>query len=435
MSKLRTALLGTTIASLALTSAAYAGGFSRGTADTDILYEPGTFSMRAGLTYVDPERGYTTINGANAGGSTYTGTYQIPSVAVGFGGELFGCAGTYTEPFAAEGDYTGVSGGGLPRQVSSTQSVSNTDRLNFATASSVSQTRRIDFNTNEFGATCRVSYSADFGRVSFLGGVYAEDFSFEGSSFGTTLAPSRLGPLPVVGTQIDVTSDGEYKTGYRIGAAFEKPELALRAQIMYKSEVVHDDIQGTGTVSVLSSGIPGIAIPGLPPVGAVLPVTSYLSDSTSPQSLTINAQTGIAPGYLLLASFNWTDWSTNKNVVSTIRNAALGINSSSYAPYNWRDGYTGTIGLGHAFTEAIAGAIQLGYDRGVSTGSETTYTDLYTLAAGVSFKGEKFGELRLGGLVGYWTDGEQKISDGAYFNGTVGEDVVYGANASLKITF
>ena len=435
MSKLRTILLGTTIASLALSSAAFAGGFSRGTADTDILYEPGTFSMRAGLTYVDPERGFQTINGASAGDSTYTGTYQIPSVAVGFGSELFGCAGTYTEPFAAEGDYTGVPGGALPQQVSSTQSVSAADRLNFATAASLSRTRRIEFKTNEFGATCRVSYAADFGRVSFLGGVYAEDFHFEGSSFGTTLGPVALGSPAVVGSQVDVSSDGKYKPGYRIGAAFEKPELALRAQIMYKSEVVHDDVTGTGTVKVLSSGIPGFAIPGLPPVGAVLPVTSYLSDSTSPQSLTINAQTGIAPGYLLLASFNWTDWSTNENVVSTIRNSALGINSSSYAPYNWRDGYTGTIGLGHAFTDAISGAVQLGYDRGVSTGSDTTYTDLYTLAAGVSFKGEKFGELRFGGLVGYWTDGEQKISDGAYFNGSVGSDVVYGGNASLKITF
>lgn len=435
MSKLQTVLLGTMIAGLALSSAAHAGGFSRGTADTDILYEPGTFSMRSGLTYVDPQRGFETINGANAGDSTYTGTYQIPSVAIGFGGELFGCAGTYTEPFAAEGDYTGVPGGALPRQVSSTASVSNADRLNFATASTLSQTRRTDFNTNEFGATCRVSYAADFGRVSFLGGVYAEDFRFEGSSFGTTLAPSRLGPLPVFGTQVDVTSEGTYEPGYRIGAAFEKPELALRAQVLYRSEVVHENIQGTGTVRVLSSGIPGLNIPNLPPVGAVLPVTSLLSDSTSPQSLSISAQSGIAPGYLLLASFNWTDWSTNENVVSSIRNTALGINSSSYAPYNWRDGYTGTIGLGRAFTDAISGAIQLGYDRGVSTGSETTYTDLYTLAAGVSFKGEKFGELRFGGLVGYWTDGEQKISDGAYFNGTVGDDMVYAANASLKFTF
>ena len=389
--------------------------------------------MRAGLTYVDPERGFETINGANANDSTYTGTYQIPSVAVGFGGEMVGCAATYTEPFAAEGDYTGIAGGGLPLQVSSSANpafdrTSNADRLDFGNALTTSSTRRIEFKTNEFGGTCRVSYSADFGRVSVLGGLYAEDFHFDGSSFGQTFIAPGV-PFSVLGTQVDVSSDGDYKTGYRIGAAFEKPELALRAQIMYKSEVVHDDITGTGTVTVLNSLVPGI------PAGAVLPVSSFLSDSTSPQSLSINAQTGIAPGYLLLASFNWTDWSTNKNVISSIRNASLGIDSSSYAPYNWRDGYTGTIGIGHAFTESISGAVQLGYDRGVSTGSDTTYTDLYTLAAGVSFKGEKFGELRLGGLVGYWTDGEQKISDGAYFNGTVGDDVVYGANASLKITF
>ena len=430
MTHLRKKLAGAAVATMALTSTALAGGYQRGMADTDILYEPGTFSMRYGMTYVDPERGFDSIDGQSGDFGDYTQAYQIPSFAAGFGGDLFGCAGTYTKSFAAEADYSGSPGGALPAQRSDTMSASADVRTNLAPAASTSRTADLAFDSNEFGLTCRVSYTTDMGRFSLLGGVLAEDFSFEGKSYGTSYRTiPGLGKIPVASTQVDVTSEGDYKAGYRIGAAFEIPKIALRAQVLYRSEVKHDDIQGDGTLRVLSSLVPTL------PAGTVVPVNSYLSEATSPQYVTINAQTGIAPGTLLLASFRWTDWSTNEYSISSIENAGYGISSSSYSPYHWRDGYTGSIGLGHAFTDQISGAIQLGYDRGVSTGSETTYTDLYTLAGGVSFKANKWSEIRFGGLVGYWTDGAQSISNGAYFNGTVGDDWVYAANASLKLTF
>ena len=469
MSKIRKILLGTTIASLSLTSTVWAGGFQRGTADTDILFEPGTFSTRAGLTYVDPQRGFESINGVSTNSGDYTGTYQIPSIAVGFGGDVFGCAGTYTESFAAEGDYRDTLDGALPAQVSSTFSTNNADRIPTGFGQSTSRTVRSNFNSNEFGMTCRASYTADIGRFSLLGGIFGEDFQFDGQSRGASNLNAAFAGTPLAGvlaatgssiilpTAVDVDSSTGYDTGYRIGLAFEKPELALRVQALYRSEVEHENIDGTGTVTVtdtayvqLANGqrasIPTVFGPASPLVlgglaqagfsnGQVIGVSSSLNDQTSPASFNLNAQSGIAPGTLVLASFRWTDWSTNNAAVSSVQNLSRGINSSSYAPYNWRDGYTGTIGLGKAFTDSFSGAVQLGYDRGVSTGSDTTYTDLYTLAGGVSFKGSSFGEIRLGGLVGYWTDGEQKISDGAFFNAKVGDDVVYGANASLKLTF
>jgi long-chain fatty acid transport protein len=463
MSHFRMIMTGATIATIALSSTALAGGFQRGTADTDILYEPGTFSMRTGVTYISPQRGFDSVNGVGGDFGDYTGDYTIPSLAIGFGGDMFGCAGTYTESFAAEADYRDTLDGALPRQVSSTQSTSNVDRLNFAGAGSTSRTRTIGFDSNEFGLTCRVSYSSDMGRFSLLGGVFAEDFNFEGSSFGQRDLTSQLGPFAtalrargaqvVLPSLVEVESEGGYKGGYRIGAAYELPEIALRAQILYRSEVEHDSIRGDGTVTTdtavvrLANGetasIPTFFGPGVGGVIAgnlarfgnqTIEVGSSLNTAISPQSLTVNLQTGIAEGTLLLGSFRWTDWSTNQSVVSTINSTVTGT-SSSYSPYNWRDGYTASVGIGRAFNEQISGAIALGYDRGVSTGSETTYTDLYTLSGGVSFKANQWSELRFGGLVGYWTDGEQSIGDGAYFNGSVGDDVVLGGTASLKLTF
>lgn len=435
-------------------SMAMAGGFQRGAADTDILYEQGAVSSRFGFTYVNPNRGFDSINGQKGEFGDYTGTYKIPSLAVAFGNEGFACAGTYTIPFAAEADYSGAPNGALPRQASS--------------ATSTSQTISTDFSTNEFGATCRVSYSTEASRFSFIGGLFVEDFSFDGSSIGERnlnplfrstgaqgagLVAALRGAQITLPTLVDVESDGDFELGYRIGAAYERPEIALRAQILYRSEVRHDDIRGTGTVEIsdtafltLPNGqqasIPtafggavsaALAQRGLG-VGSVLNVDSVLSEAVSPQTLTINAQTGIAPGTLLLGSFRWTDWSTNNEVVSTISSPTLG-SSSSFSPYHWKDGYTGSIGIGRAFNDEISGVLTLGYDKGVSSGAETTYTDLYTVSGGISFKQNKWSEIRFGGLVGYWTSGEQKISEGAFFNGSVDGTFVYAGNASLKLSF
>ena len=54
------------VASAVLATAANAGGFGRGTADTDILYDDAAFNVRAGALYVAPQRGYETIGGAPA---------------------------------------------------------------------------------------------------------------------------------------------------------------------------------------------------------------------------------------------------------------------------------------------------------------------------------------------------------------------------------
>lgn len=177
--------------------------------------------------------------------------------------------------------------------------------------------------------------------------------------------------------------------------------------------------------------MPSALLSSLPTNGTVLAsgLPAFQNTATSPQSLYVNFQTGIAEGTLLLGSFRWTDWSTNKAVITTV------AGNSSISPYNWDDGYTVSLGIGRAFNEQISGSVSIGYDSGVSRGSETTYTDLYTLSGGLSLKNTDWAEIRFGGLVGYWTSGSQNVSQGALFNATVGDDWVYAANASLKLTF
>ena len=54
----------TAAAFAAFATAAQAGGFARGEADTDILFESGDFIFRSGATYVSPRRKFATIYSA-----------------------------------------------------------------------------------------------------------------------------------------------------------------------------------------------------------------------------------------------------------------------------------------------------------------------------------------------------------------------------------
>ncbi|WP_182084642.1 long-chain fatty acid transporter [Aureimonas sp. ME7] len=442
--------VGASLIVLVAVSNAQAGGFQRGTADTDVLYDATPFSTRLGFTYVSPQRGFETVQGVAGNYGDYTGSYQIPSVALKLGNDTVACAGNYVESFAAEGDYSSLPGGAQP-----------------AAFPGGSRVRDLEFDSDEISATCRVSYTTNGMRFSLLGGIFGEDFSFNGTSLatqniGATLPAGLRAALAAQGAQLllpvalTAETDADYTAGFRVGAAFEMPEIALRAQILYRSEVEHDDIAGTGTLVAANDAfvrlgdgrqvsVPtaaaflaaqGIAVPpaligALPTGGTVLAsgLPASLNTATSPQSLYINAQTGIAEGTLLLASFRWTDWSTNNAVVTTV------AGNSNVSPYYWKDGYTASLGIGRAFNEYVSGSVSIGYDSGVSTGAETTYTDLYTLSGGLALKNSDWAELRFGGLIGYWTDGDQRVSNGAVFDATVGDDWVYAANVSLKLTF
>ena len=98
--------------SLAAIGSANAGGYSRGTADTDLIFEEGNFNMRAGVTIVMPQRGYETVTaptttapippgefrrGPTAAPTEISQSYAIPSSAVKFNlSDDLRCAGTYT---------------------------------------------------------------------------------------------------------------------------------------------------------------------------------------------------------------------------------------------------------------------------------------------------------------------------------------------------
>lgn len=441
-----TALL-TTCAALAFVAQAQAGGFSRGTADTDILFEEGNFNMRTGMTFVAPRRGFDTVTAPRttpppsslvqgqkykSTDGDYTQSYVIPSAAVKFNiTDDLRCAGTYTQPFGADSKY-------------------GAQAIEFGGWADGTGTTAEEFITNEFGATCAYKFDLAKGRAWLIGGAFLQDFSYSQTVRfnGTIIAAGLLGqgtPAGIAGfyganlnnTDATLKFDGGYEPGFRIGAAYEIPEIALRAQILYRSEVTHTP---EGTFTTALDG----AIRPVPPFPAGSPPFSYGTSEgvgTLPQSVEFKLQSGIAPGWLAFGSVKWTDWSVLDKLDYTITGGPLP--GARELEYYFRDGWTVTAGLGHAFTEEISGVMGLTWDRGVST-TEDTLSDTYTLAAGVAFKDKLGGEVRFGGALSYLTAASVSAETGqtvgvydpgASFGYSVDGDWTYAGSLGYKINW
>lgn len=121
--------------------------------------------------------------------------------------------------------------------------------------------------------------------------------------------------------------------GYLIGAAYEKPEIALRVALTYSSETSHD----------LATSVFGT------PVGS--------ETVELPKSLTLDFQSGVAANTLVFGSIRWVDWTSTR------------LNSIGYpAPLQPLVGYdddviTYELGVGRKFSENWSGAVSLGYEK------------------------------------------------------------------------
>lgn len=346
-------LSGATALSLLAMAAANAGGFSRGTADTDILFEQGNFNVRTSVTVVSPERKIK--SGPSNIGHDYADTYVMPSLAAKFRiSDNLSCAGTIAQAFGAASSYD------MPRL---------TPVGGAAGQGKLEET----FTVMEYGATCAAGFNLEKGRISVLGGIFVEDFDYD-------LTLGQILPLPgapvvhALGAELSGTA-----YGWRAGIAYEIPEIALRGQLLYRSGT---KIDADGSASHIQLG--QLAAGG----------TGKL-----PQSVEAKFQTGIAPGWLAYGSVKWTDWSVNKNLTLVL---APGTPGQVERPniYNWRDGWTVMAGVGHSFTDNISGTAFVMWDRGVSTGWDL-YGDVLTFGSGLIMKDQFGGELRLGGGISH----------------------------------
>jgi long-chain fatty acid transport protein len=376
-------VVGVGLLTLAAVGAAQAGGFSRGTADTDLLFEDGNFNMRFDARVVVPSQKFSTNANPALVGTSFYDNYVIPSAAVKFDlSHNLRCEGTWTQNVGASVDYA------APKFPSGKLSE--------------------NFHTDEFGTACAVRFAVGSnGVISVIGGGFVEQLNYDRV---TDLSVPTGGALPA-GTNANLGLKGQ-EYGWRAGLAYEIPEYKLRAQLMYRSGTQYG---ATGSLTVpgalIGAPVPAIALPAV--------ATGEL-----PQSLELSARSGVAPDWLVFASVKWTDWSVLQSltVVTPI--------STIIDQYQWRDGWTVTGGVVHSFNDTFAGQASLTWDRGVSTGWDLR-GDIWTLAVGGRVRAKVGGEFRGGVGLSYLASAEET----QYANAIIPGNIHSGFNSSVDSGF
>lgn len=402
---------------------AHAGGLERSSQDFDILFEEGNV-VETGVTFVAPQRKLKNIRGnmfpVNPVPGQNTGmpfntevdegkSYWVPKVSAKFQlTDELACAAQYRQPWGIETD-SGI----------------NNARMFSAIKQKIS--------SNDYGLNCSYRFQAgDKGFFRLLGGVSYQEL--KGEQTKISVLPDRNDPFnPAKFTYANSALDVDDKAfGWRIGAAYEIPEIALRASLVYQSKLNYD-LDGTVTVTPIGS-----------PIGFPTPVSGSVA---TPQSVEFKFQTGIAPDWLALASIKWTDWSsvTNVSFLNTGDKPFLGVrpvgSEVTSLDLYYKDGWTVMGGIGHKFNDKWSGAATVTWDRGTTTGL-TSQTDVWLLGLGANYKATQNLEFRLAGAVGILTSGTLDNTKNA--NGTpnptgskadFGTDVVGGMTISAKYRF
>ncbi|WP_027146786.1 OmpP1/FadL family transporter [Mesorhizobium sp. WSM3626] len=399
------ALLGAGCFSLALMGSvihpAHAGGLERGGYDIDLLFDPAPFTTEAEATYVMPDRKYENARGpggANLGlGTSADGAegYWVPRI----GAKVqvvqgVDCMVDYSQPWGAH-TAPGIWNGAL----------SNIET---------------DIKSDNYAGTCSYKMDAGKGQLRFIGGLFYQDIS--------GFKESLVNVFPALTGRVDLKTSG---WGWRAGIAYEIPDIALRASLVYNSKVKLDNIEGTLDLTSIGRGITPI----------------YGSTQYMPDTLELKLQSGIAPGWLAFGSVKWVNWSLLQSVpICPVGFPASSCFTGSPAAVTsldlmYRDGWTVTGGLGHKFNDQWSAAGQLSWDRGTSHGYGAQ-TDTWTLGGGVAYTPSPSVEIRLAGAVGVLTSGHsgELAGENGYIAGEdasydFGNDLVTAISGGVKIKF
>lgn len=166
------------------------------------------------------------------------------------------------------------------------------------------------------------------------------DIQLRGAAYG------GVGKLGTYGIKVDQ----EPAFGWVAGLAYQIPDIALKAAITYRSEIEHKATAKETTAL---------------PVPSLSTLTSGV-EATTPQSVNLDFQTGIAADTLAFANVRWVHWSQ-----FAVKPKLLGNISQLGAPYVRQnlidyaeDQWSANVGVGRKFNAKWSGTAALGYDSG-----------------------------------------------------------------------
>lgn len=293
-------VLGTAaVLALAVTVSANAGGLERTTQSVGILFEEGRH-LDLSFSHVSPD-----VSGVLAGfpsGGMLDGYLNFGAAYKADLNDTWSYAIIYDQPYGADTAYPTGTGHPFAGSTASVKSNALTGILSYETPS----------------------------NVSLFGGLRAQSLQAEAV-------------LPSLAYTIDSNTD--YSFGYLVGAAYEKPEIALRVALTYISETSHDlDLTEVAGATTLTT----------------------TQEVKLPQAVNLEFQSGVAEDTLVFGSVRWAEWS------STVINPPI---YASAAPrplvFFEDDRITYTLGVGRRLNEtwSVLGSISHEETTGSVTGN------------------------------------------------------------------
>lgn len=198
---------------------------------------------------------------------------------------------------------------------------------------------------------------------------------------------------PLTGYDANVNSDTAY--GWVAGIGYSKPEIALKANLTYRSEIEHK-APIAETVPLLGTPLKGVALTklGIDPNSdlgkSIGPHATTDAKVTTPESVNFNFQTGLSAKHQLLGTLDvrWVPWK-DFSIVPPLYNAyskaavAEGLPLLSYSEDQWKV----DVGLAKRFTDKLAGSVVVGWDSGAGdpTSSLGTVDGYYSIGGGLKY--------------------------------------------------
>lgn len=282
------------------TTLAQAGGLDRSGQPIGVIFEEGdVVQLSFGSISPDVSGTATGLGLSGASGNMAESYIQIGLAYKQQLNDQLSLALIYDQPYGADVSYAASTGG------------------YYATGSGA------EVNSNSINAVVRYQFDE---RISVYGGLRYQ-----------TVNANVTKPTTTPGVYYNYASEDSSAVGFLVGAAYEIPDIALRVALTYNSEVDHD-IQGTESVG------------GAPMLSAVSPVTT-------PQSLNLDFQTGVAADTLVFGSIRWAEW-TAFDFNPAFHAGAYGSSLQSYD----NDSISYSLGLGRRFNDEWSGAVTVGYE-------------------------------------------------------------------------
>lgn len=332
--------------SLIPTTSTFAGGLDRSGQSISAFLQSGNYA-EAGISVLDPDvQGTSSVKGFEGERiSDMAEDYYFPTAAIKIQAtDKISLGLLYDQPFGADSQYP-----------ADTKSFS--DR---------GEGTSVEVRTNNI--TALIGYQPNENWNLYAGPVYQTvkaNVSLRGAAYGA-----------LSGYDIKLKEEDAY--GWLAGFAYSIPEIALKAAVTYRSEIKHE-------VETSESFAFGLLRPA-----------STTTEVTTPQSVNLDLQTGIAQDTLAFANIRWVHWDQFA-VTPDVLKAKSNNNLIDYSDDQW----SATVGLGRKFNAKWSGTAAIGWDSGagnpvttlgptegywsVGLGGQYSPAENYFIAGGVKY--------------------------------------------------